>query len=97
MKIPKKIKVAGINYQVKETDLVVINGSTDYVGSINQARAEIEVLNSLSKTRKEQTLVHEILHACFYEAGFDEHDEDVVNRVSVVLYQVLKDNDLNFK
>lgn len=50
----------------------------------------------MSPTKKEQVLIHELLHACIAEAGFDEQDEDVVNRVSIVLYQVLKDNAFDF-
>jgi len=50
----------------------------------------------MSRDKKEQTLLHEMLHACFNEAGFDEQDEDVVNRLGIVLYQVLKDNNLSF-
>lgn len=95
--IPAKIIVAGIGYEITEVDTVVINGSTEYAGSIDYSNSEIELLKSLSKTKKEQTLVHEVLHACFHEAGFNEQDEDVVNRVGIVLYQVLKDNDLSFK
>jgi hypothetical protein len=54
----------------------------------------IELDLSLCRTRKEQTFVHELLHACFKEAGYDEQDEEMIDRVSTVLYQVLKDNQL---
>ena len=47
----------------------------------------------LYKDRKEQVLVHEVLHGCFWEAGIEEQDEDVINRVSIVLHQILKEND----
>ena len=59
-------------------------------------KSTIEIDNGLSNERKEQTLVHEILHACFKDAGFEDQDEDVINRVGIVLYQVLKDNKLYF-
>lgn len=95
--LPTSVKVAGIDYQVKEVDTVIIGNSTSYAGSCAYESSEIQILNCLSEGKKEQTLVHEILHACFHEAGFDEQDEDVVNRVGIVLYQVLKDNDLTFK
>ena len=96
MTMPEKVIVSGVEYQVKEVDLVVVGDSTSYIGSCDYMSSEIQVIKGLTKTRKEQTLVHEILHACFHEAGFNEQDEDVVNRVGIVLYQVLKDNDLNF-
>ncbi|WP_027725441.1 hypothetical protein [Tuberibacillus calidus] len=93
--IPEKVKVAGIEYDIKE-----VNGLTDkfnLLGQINYNIGIIELDDGISECRKEQTLVHEILHACFKEAGYDEHDEDMINRVGIVLYQVLKDNELCFK
>jgi len=51
----------------------------------------------LSESRKEQTFVHELTHAIFYEAGVEEQDEDMINRVSLVLHQVLKDRHLEVK
>lgn len=50
----------------------------------------------MSQERKEQVFVHEMLHACFFEAGYTEQDEDAINRVSAILYQVLKDNAICF-
>lgn len=94
--IPNKVIIAGVDYQVKEVETVVIDGSTEYAGSCNYFNSEIELVGSLSKTKKEQVLIHEVLHACFHEAGFQEQEEDVINRVSIVLYQVLKDNKLYF-
>ncbi|CAM3730299.1 hypothetical protein MEZE111188_05645 [Mesobacillus zeae] len=88
--------MAGVEYKVVEVENVIIDGSVNYAGSCSYSASKIEILNSLSETKKEQTLVHEMLHACFNEAGFNEQDEDVVNRVSIVLYQVLKDNKLYF-
>lgn len=88
--------VAGIEYTVEEVDTVIIDGSTSYAGSCNYASSEIQLLSSLTKAKKEQTFIHELLHACYNEAGFDEQDEDVINRVGIVLYQVLKRNKLYF-
>jgi Zn-dependent peptidase ImmA (M78 family) len=95
--IPGKIKIMGIEYTVEEKDVVIIDGSTNYAGSVSYQHARIEILKEMSKERKEETLIHELLHAVLYESGISEQDEDLVNRASKVLYQVLKDNDLNFK
>jgi len=91
-----KIKVAGIDYEVEEVDVVILEGNTNYAGSCLYIESKIELLKDLPITKKEQTLVHEIIHACLFEAGFNEHDEYLVNRLGIVLYQVLKDNNLNF-
>lgn len=90
--IPKSVRVAGVDYKVQEVENVIIEGSTEYGGSCDYASMEIEIRESLPQTRKDEVFVHELLHAMFYEAGYQEHDEDMVNRVGKVLYQVLKDN-----
>lgn len=35
----------------------------------------------------------EITQAVFYEVGFGEQEEDMINRVAKVLYRVIKDKD----
>jgi IrrE N-terminal-like domain len=90
--IPSKVKVAGIDYEVHEVDGILERFNT--LGQINYHKGIIELDSSLCQTRKEQTFVHELLHACFKEAGYDEQDEEMIDRVSTVLYQVLKDNQL---
>lgn len=92
--LPSKVNVAGIEYKVKET--LGLEQKHGLMGHVMYSTSEIEIDDRLSKERKEQVFVHELLHACFYEAGFNEQEEDMVNRVSAVLYQVLKDNDIRF-
>ena len=60
------------------------------------AETTIDIEPSMSESKKEQVFVHELVHAIFNEAGYDEQDEEMVNRLSIVLYQVLKQNDLKF-
>ncbi|USK61325.1 ImmA/IrrE family metallo-endopeptidase [Peribacillus asahii] len=92
--LPNKLKVAGIDYQIQEVE--EIDDDPSMMGCYIYAKSIIKIKSNMSGDKKEQTLVHEMLHACFNEAGFDEQDEDVVNRVGIVLYQVLKDNQLSF-
>ncbi|MYL44596.1 ImmA/IrrE family metallo-endopeptidase [Virgibacillus halodenitrificans] len=92
--LPPKVNIAGIEYVVREVE--GINDRFNTLGMVNYARSVIEIDSDMSKTKKEQIFIHEVLHACFSEAGFDKQDEDVINRVGIVLYQVLKDNKLTF-
>lgn len=93
-----KIKVAGITYNVglgefpqTKNDNIVKWGEIDY------DIAEIKINNELAQERQHQTLIHEMVHAMFCEAGISvEDEEDVVNRLGLVLYQVLKDNDFSW-
>lgn len=88
-----KIKVAGTYYMiVREKGIAAGDG---IFGDVNFASHRIRIDEDLSPTRAGQTLIHELLHAVLYEAGFDEQDEDVVRRASNVLYQVLIDNEID--
>ncbi|VTS14108.1 phage protein [Streptococcus pseudoporcinus] len=87
------VKIGGIVYQIEvKNDLA---GEAGNWGETNLKKTTIALDSNMSKQRTDQTLVHEIVHGIFEEAGF-EQDEDKVNRLGIVLYQVLKDNDFSF-
>lgn len=90
--IPYKVKVAGVNYQVHEVDGLIANDSA--LGRVLYHKTEIQLDCGMSVEKKEQVFIHELLHAIFNESGFEEQDEDMVNRLAITLHQVLKDNDL---
>jgi len=91
--IPSRVRVAGIEYEVIEVENM--EEQFNHLGQILYTRGIIQIDRSLPPDRKEQVFIHELLHGCFYEAGYDEQDEDMINRVSIVLYQVLKENTLH--
>lgn len=86
------VKVAGVNYSVLEIPFVEIGGDKNFAGSCSYTECEISILDSLSNERKNQVFVHELAHAIFNEAGYDEHDEEMINRIGIVLHQVIADN-----
>ena len=90
--IPERVKVAGVTYEVKQVSNLLLN--YDLLGQAHYLNSEIQIDSSLSDERKEQIFVHELLHAIFKESGYDEQDEDTINRLAITLHQVLKDNDL---
>lgn len=92
--IPKTVKIAGITYKIKEVE--DLSEQTDNIGQIFYNRGLIQLDSKLNRDRKEQVFIHEVLHGCFHEAGIEDQDEDVINRVGIVLYQVLKENNLTF-
>ncbi|GAF22774.1 hypothetical protein JCM19047_2544 [Bacillus sp. JCM 19047] len=95
MKIPKKIEVAGVVYDVINRPFVEIDSNRNYQGACAYPITEISILNDLSDERRVDVFFHELTHAIFYEAGYEEADEEMVNRIGKVLHQVFKDNDLN--
>lgn len=94
MKIPKKIKVGGITYKVKQVNKLCDDEMTH--GYQDQAGEIIQLKKSLSEGYKEKVLMHEIVHAIFDFLMWD-HDEKKVERLAQALYMLIKDNPEMFK
>lgn len=94
MKIPKKVKVGGITYKVKDVD--IISSGTSDCGICSLDDSCIELLRKHKKQAKEITFLHELLHAIFYHCAM-EQDEHVVEVLANALHMVIKDNPEMFK
>lgn len=92
--IPQTIRVGSIDYSVELTSGLSV--SDDLLGAIHYGVSKIRLEESLPPTKLVDTFVHELAHALFYEAGFEDHEEDTVNRIAKVLTMVLRDNDFTF-
>jgi hypothetical protein len=86
-----KVKIGGVTYSIEEVNDL---RDVEYLGYVNYGTALIRVDGNLAHDRKKQVLAHEIMHAIFYEAGYQEQDEEMVERLGIVLHQFLRDNDL---
>lgn len=96
MSLPKTIKIGGILYDVATKDLSAYDTDGQYrMGNQHESKALIEIREEMPNQKKEQTLIHEMTHAMFCEMGIED-DEDLVNRIGLILYQVLKDNDFQW-
>ncbi|WP_321388972.1 hypothetical protein [uncultured Enterococcus sp.] len=87
-----EVKVGGVAYTIVEKPFIEVDGSRDYIGHCSFENTEIAVLEDLSQERKSDVIVHELTHAIFYEAGYEEQDEDMINRIGKILHQVIIDN-----
>ena len=100
MKIPKKIKIGGLWFEVKESQEVA--NQSNVFGSLHSRQQKIFLEKSETQQRKEQTFFHEILHGIWQQAGLCERyrgdqekiEEEIVSALASGLYQVLKDNKL---
>ncbi len=90
--IPSRVKVGGLYYDVEEKEVIIIDDNKNYQGACHYTNTTIELLKTLSNERKEEVFSHELTHAIFEQAGYDDQDEDMVNRIGKVLHQFLKDN-----
>jgi hypothetical protein len=90
----KTFRVGGIDYTV---EIVPDYHTKDgYYGRVFYATAEIKISDKMQRDRTNETLVHELVHAMLFEAGYDDHEEEFVRRFATVLHQVLRDNDFSF-
>ncbi|WP_423189432.1 hypothetical protein ACO1PF_00530 [Alkalibacterium sp. f15] len=89
-----KVKIGGTTYKVEMVDDLA--GSDDCFGYIQYKKSLIQLDNNLEEQMHNKTFIHELTHALFIEAGYNDHEEDMANRIGLVLYQALKDNDFSF-
>jgi Zn-dependent peptidase ImmA (M78 family) len=87
-------RVGALDYRITETpDLL---RKHDLFGQVTYDDGLIEIEHTLSEQRKHNVIIHELVHAMLFEAGYDEQDEEQVRRIGNVLTQVLRDNDFGF-
>jgi len=92
MKIPKKLKVGGFDYDIIFDDKFVEKETL--CGQHQPNRLKIILQTGVYNQQKiDQTFWHEVAHAisCVY-LGENEMTEDQIDNFSQGLYQVLKDN-----
>ena len=89
-----KVKVGWEEYTIKEVDSPHINeGDGEFKGRALHGIHEIRINKNYDKDTKDETLIHEILHAIDVYAGLDLSEMQIVG-LSNMIFQVLKDNHL---
>ena len=91
-KIPKKLKVGGVDYSVKQVEHC---GNCDDFG-FWKPQGIIEIANQsggyeVSESKKKQTFLHELTHAILFAMGKEElnEDESFVNTFSSFLAEAI--------
>src|SRR5699024_3000159 len=93
--LPKSFRIGSVDYAVKEVEGLHDSGQ-ELLGWIAYCDTLIRIDSDVSEGRKKNVLIHELLHAMLYEAGYDEQEEEMVRRLGNVMTQVLIDNDFGF-
>lgn len=81
MKIPNKLRIGGIEYKI------ILRPMENQCGEYDAVSQTISINSSLKQEIKEETLVHEILHAIN-----NELDEREIEFLAQSIYQVFKGN-----
>jgi hypothetical protein len=92
MKIPETLKVGPFPYRV-ERPALVNNERRDRVGEADNANLVIRIEAGLVPERSEEVFFHEMVHVADVFMGVGLNEEQV-ERLSVGLYMVLKENNL---
>lgn len=103
MKIPKKVKIGSLTYNVVYSKPIA--DAKNAYGITSHDDQEITLDPSMKADRLDEVFLHELLHACFHTSGLqrlledDNHkfdEEQLVNIIGYALIAVIKDNKLNF-
>lgn len=99
MEIPTTLHINGLTFNVSVDKNVSREG--ECYGSIHHYTQNIFLDPEATTERKEQSFLHEILHAIFETSGLHsryvkqpEMEEEVVTTLANGLYQTLKENNL---
>lgn len=99
MIIPKKLKIGGLDWEITENVDVARQGQC--FGTTHSFSQKIIMDTDSTEQKKVHTLIHEIMHAIWWQHGLSERfkdqpklEEELVTTLSFGLHQVLKDNDL---
>jgi hypothetical protein len=95
--IPESIKIGAKTLQVRVQHYLSDDGE---LGNCLPNQGLIRIENLQPEDEKEETLLHEILHCCCSFAGIQDDEklteEELISRISPILYTVLKENKLPF-
>lgn len=97
MKIPDKIKISGIEYEVMKTDGPLVLDGTQAYGLIDYNNRIIKIDTKLQdKQGVENTFIHEVLHGIAFDRQIDWEgdEEDVIEQLARGIYSMLKENNL---
>lgn len=94
MKIPKKIMIAGIPYQIimRDSDRDGMS-ERDLAGLSDTKHCKIFIDTGISKEKQESSFIHELIHVICYHYAIVLEERDVMC-FEAGIYQTLKDNDL---
>lgn len=99
MKIPKQIRIGGIDYDVVYEDRLN-NGVNLIYGHIDHDKALIRIAKDLQTKQGEfQTLLHEVIHGIthHYDLDLGDNEEDIVDKIAKGIFMVMQDNKDLFK
>jgi len=99
LKIPEKIRISGFDFTIEQNDPNLTIHARHCAGLVYHDSCSIKISPDLSQEHKEESLLHEMIHAILRERfHFFKKDwldeEDFVRPISLLLYDVFVNNDI---
>jgi Zn-dependent peptidase ImmA (M78 family) len=82
-----KLNIGGHEYTIEERTLKASDSTKELYGSHLVKDNVIFINKDIAQSRRRETLIHEVLHAVFYNRGI-EHDEPLIETLSNGLHQL---------
>lgn len=91
--LPQSVRIGYRTYAVKAISPIAAT-SREMFGECDNCLGEIRIRADLDPVKQANTLLHEVLHACWYVANVDDGDnqERTVTALANILTQVWRDN-----
>lgn len=97
-----KIRVGQTYYDLEKVTADELDNLTSFdsekyevAGDCDRFGAKIYINNDLPNQTIKQSFFHELIHAVLYETGEIEHNEEFVERISLLIYGFFEDNKIN--
>lgn len=91
MKIPERVKIGGVTYDVLRK-VERIKYGPDYIANIVYGSGSIELGKFDSEQMEQRTFLHEVIHGIFNHLGYIKHDEKRIDELANALYALIIDN-----
>ena len=96
MNIPKAVCTGTFTWFIKKVKALFMSDG-EQAGITDRDRLTISISTNTAKQNLEETFVHELLHAMFYEAGLrldDELEHKIIYALSPVILRTFRDNNI---
>lgn len=99
MHIPSNVRVGSCDYTVGFVEHALTLNGQECLGIVDCNMHRISINRTLGdQQQREQTFLHELLHAVVNERGLElDNEELVVNELAKGLHQVIRDNPMLFR
>jgi len=99
MRVPKKVRVNGVDYPIEITKDPILVEHRECLGAVTYYKHIIQIKkgDDVDEQQRCETLLHEIIHVILDDREIDfEDDESIAEQFARAWYQIIEDNPTMF-